>query len=461
MEAVTLFAAGACDIFSVQSSLGVLPSAEATGRVTHAMPSSRSEKLLADRLQNAGPGEPVDLWIYSAFPKDNWVARKPGSLTRADHPGTAIQIADELFEILTAQETTEPGNVVRYGLKRWDAQHTVRLVIPYTLETQAQSVADYLEEEHNRKLRTCLLWFFPLAGLAPDPLQLEWENKTAVNMTVASAASAVTTLFFCMALVQIFGRSAAGSRFFFLVDYLAFESAYRVVRIVFSGKPRGTLILTLPYLLWEAVARPETRRRREEDRLKFTLDQDEVIRRPGTGRLLIRSMLFDDMLAGTNPIRFEGAAYNPIHWYEQGKGIRRRFVYELEKVEGEGKSREYTVPRAPERQRAVEAFTRSRDRVQILALFWGTFPRHEQLRLEAKYDFPAAKWTATTAGFLLACAVLEIWAVILFHATIYAAVTPVYLIFESLYRLYQARFGGLPAGSLAGYVFGLFLRPPR
>ncbi len=85
----------------------------------------------------------------------------------------------------------------------------------------------------------------------------------------------------------------------------------------------------------------------------------------------------------------------------------------------------------------------------------------EQLRIEAKYQFAAAKWTAITAGFFLACAVLEIWAVILFDATLYAAVSPVYLIFESIYRLYQSKVRGLPAGSLAGYLLGLFLRPPR
>ncbi len=427
------------------------------------MASRSSKGIAADRRQDAGPGEPVDIWIYSAFHKEHWLARKPGDLTRSDHPGTAVQIGDDLFEVLTAQETAEPGYTVRYGLKRWDPQHVVRRAVAYTPETQSRSAAEFLEEHHGRALRGRILWFFPFAGLAPDPLQREWQKRTGLNMTVVSAASAVATVVFWMGLVQTFGRSLTDQNWFYLIDFLGIEGIFRFVWIVFSGKPHGTGILTLPYIFWEAIARPAKRRQRQEDRWQSAFVQDEVMRRPETGHLTIRSVLFDPMLVGPQPILFEGTVYRPLHWQEEEKGIRRRFVYEFGKIEADvkGNYREYGTPRPPAWQKAAEAFTRNRDRVQIFALLWGTFPRREQLRLEAKYHFAAAKWTGVTAGFLLACGLLQIWATILAHATIIALVGPVYLVCESLYRLYVSKLHGLPAASLAGICLGLLLRPPQ
>lgn len=190
---------------------------------------------------------------------------------------------------------------------------------------------------------------------------------------------------------------------------------------------------------------------------------DEIIPQPGNSRLVIRSGLFDDLLLGPHPVCFEGSVYKPVHWHEEGKGLSRHFVYELEKIDENPseKHREYARSRTPERQRLAEEYTRNRDRVQILALLWGTYPVHEQLFLEAKYCFAAAKWTAITASFLLGCAVVQILVTTHLHASPFALVGPTYLIFESLYRLFKSKVLGLPAASLAGFVLGLILRPPQ
>ncbi len=444
-----------------------------------------SSKLRPDRVQNAAAGEPVELWIYSAFLKDQWVARKLGDQTRADHPGSAIRLGEDLYEIVRAEATAEPGYTVRYGLKKWEAHHAVRLVIPYSPETQAQAASAHLEEEHSRTLRAAILWLAPLAGLAPEPVQRDWESKSALNMALVSAASAGAVLIFCMGMIPFLRDLRADSPLALFVYFMALESVMRLPMIVFTGRPRGTVLLSAPYMLWEMVFQPEKRRARRELKLKFAWERDEVIRRPATGSLVVRSMLYDDWLAGPRPVLFEGAVYKPLHWHEEGRGLARRFIYEFEKVEPacaeapagrpasagrpaeagkpETKVRpvEYTQPRKPERQRAVEEFTRNRDRVHVLGLIWGTYPAGEQLRLEAQYHFPCAKWTAITAYFLLIVAGVQIWATLIFGTTVFALVGPVYLVPESLYRIYKAKARGLPAASLAGYLLNLFLRPPR
>ena len=89
------------------------------------------------------------------------------------------------------------------------------------------------------------------------------------------------------------------------------------------------------------------------------------------------------------------------------------------------------------------------------------YPRPDQFRLSIKYQFAAAKYTSLTAGILLAASLLQIWFSILLRTTVFAIAGPLYLICESLYRLYQSRVRGLPAGSLVGYLLRLVISSPR
>ena len=160
---------------------------------------------------------------------------------------------------------------------------------------------------------------------------------------------------------------------------------------------------------------------------------------------------------------FEGKVYQSLHWHEEGIGLKRRWVYEFEKKEADPKFKypEYTQPRTPGRQKLVEDFTRRHDLVHIFCMVWGTFSRGEQLRLQEKYQFPAAKWTSITAGFFLAGAVLQGWAMFMFRAPVEFLVCPVYMVSESLYRLYLSKSKGQPAASVLGLLVSVFVRPPQ
>jgi hypothetical protein len=425
-------------------------------------PHDKFSQLPADRVQAARPGEPVEKWVYSAFQKDHWVVRVRGDLMHADHPGTAIQIGEDLFEVVMAEETAHPGYLLRYGLKKWNSQHALRGVIAYTPETQAQAAADFRDERHAQGLRSRIVWLFPLAGMAPDALQREWEAKTALNMTVVAAASALTQILIFMALVQSFG-TPSNHRASVALEYVGLDAFVRLLLTLCTGKPRGIFALALPYLLWDLAVRPERRKRKKQAAHPSSLELDEIIRRPATGHLTICSMLFDDLLAGSDPIRFEGMVYHPLNWHREGKGLKRRWVYEFEKLADDAKvkPRDFTRPRSPQRQKAAEELTRSLDRTHALALLWGTYPAREQARLEAQYQFPAVQMTAATAGLLLVAGGLEAWGLRLLGAPGITYAVSLYFVFESLYRLYVSKAQAKPAGSMAGWVLGMFLHPPR
>jgi len=413
-----------------------------------------------DRVIPAADGGPIELWVYAVLPKEGWVTHSPGDLARAEHPGSAIKYGDQVYELLRVEETAEGGYAFRYGLRPWDPQYAIRHVVNYTLKTQMEAAAGHQDMTRAQRLRSLILWLFPLAGFAPDPLQREWEKKTGLSMAWVSTGSAL----FGMALAFAMRDVAGDSPFAAVVFYLAMDSFARLFWIAISHRPHGSLLLTLPYLLWQGWQGVRSPERTQGADVVLPTTQDEVSQGPGGNSLRVRSWYFDTTLTESTLVRYEGAIYRPCRWHQEGEGLSRRWIYDLEKIEAEAgvPSREYTRPRTPDRQKAVEAFTHSRDLAQSFALVWGTYPRRDQLRLQLLYQYDGPGSTATTAGFFLIVGGLQFClTAALYRETVLALAGPAYLILESLYRLYKAKAEGEPTGSFAGYVLRLAIHPPR
>jgi hypothetical protein len=424
------------------------------------VPATPLPDFYPDRVIPAADGDPSELWVYAVLPKEGWVPHSPGDLIRADHAGSAIKYRDQVYELMRVEETVEGGYAFRYGLRPWDPQYPMGHLVNYTLKTQMDAAAAHQDMTRTQWLRYLILWLFPIAGFAPDPLQREWEKKTGLSMAWVSVGSALFGLASAFAL-----RGASeDSRFAAVVYYLVLESFARVFWISISHQPHGSLLLTLPYLLWQGLTRAPSPDRTEGAGAVRLTRQDEVRRVPSGNSLQVCSWYFDTALAGSTLVRFEGALYRPLRWHREGKGLARRWIYELEKVEPQAgvPSREYTHPRTPDRQKAVEDFTHSLDLAQSFALFWSTYPRRDQLRLQLLYQYEGPGSTAITAGLFLVIGVLQLClTAALYRTTTLALAGPAYLILESLYRLYKAKAEGEPAGSIVGYVLRLAIHPPR
>ena len=94
-------------------------------------------------------------------------------------------------------------------------------------------------------------------------------------------------------------------------------------------------------------------------------------------------------------------------------------------------------------------------------MIWGIYPQEVQLRLEAKYHFPAVRWTSVTASIFLATAVLQAWATFMMGDSLVLLTCPVYLFVESLYRLYRSKGQAQPAASIVGVLLSFFVQPPQ
>ena len=424
------------------------------------VPATPLPDFIPDRVVPAAEGDPVALWVYAVLPKSGWVPHSPGDLARAEHPGSAIKYGDQVYELVRVEDTAEGGYAYRYGLRPWDPQYAIRHLVNYTLKTQMEAAAAHQDMTRAQGLRSLILWLFPLAGFAPDPWQRQWEKRTGLGMAWVSVGSALIGMAVAFALRDV----SKDSHFEAVVLYLAMESFARVFWIAISHRPHGSLLLTLPYLLWQGWKRWRSPVPRQEADAVVLTGQDEVSQGPGGNSLRVRSWYFDTTLSGSNWVRFEGALYRPSRWHQDGKGLSRRWIYELDKVGPQAgvPIREYTRPRTPDRQKAVEDFTHSLDLSQSFALVWGAYPRRDQLRLQLLYQYDGPGSTAITAGFFLIMGGLELClTAALYRVTIFALAGPAYLVLESLYRLYKAKAEGEPAGSLVGYFLRLLIRPPR
>jgi len=423
------------------------------------VPATPLPDFFPDRVIPAADGDPVELWVYAVLPKEGWVPHPPGDLARAEHPGSAIKYRDQVYELMRVEETVEGGYAFRYGLRPWDPQYAIRHLVNYTLKTQMDAAAAHQDMTRAQRLRYLILWLFPIAGFAPDPLQREWEKKTGLSLAWVSVGSAL----FGMALAFALRSACDDARFAAVVFYLALESFVRILWSIFSRQPHGSLLLTLAYLLWQGLTGARSAEPTQDAAAVLLMRQDEVRQGPRGNSLQVRSWYFDTTLAESTLVKYEEALYRPTRWHLEGKGLSRRWIYELEKVKPEAgvPSREYTRPRTPDRQKAVEEFTHRLELAQSFALIWGTYPRRDQLLLQAVYQYDAPGCTAITAGFLLVVGILQLsLTAALYRATILVLVGPAYLTLESLYRLYKAKAVGEPAGSVFGYVLRLAIHPP-
>jgi hypothetical protein len=417
-------------------------------------------RFTPDRVVRAVDGGPLDLWVYAVLPKEGWVPHSPGDSVRAEHPGSAIRYRHQIYEVMRVEETAEGGYAFRYRLRPWDSQYTIRHLVDYTLKTQRAATDAHQDMVRAERLRSLILWLFPIAGFAPNPLQQEWEKKTGLNMAWISFGSAL----FGVALAFWLRNGPEDLLYIVIVWYVALESFARLLCIAVTHRPLGSPMLTLPYLLWQGLRQRRHPEPAQDAGAVLQTREDEVRLGRDGNSLRVCSWYFDSTLAGSTPVMYEGSLYRPLHWHQEGKGLGRRWIYELERVELKAgvPSPEHTYPRSPDRQKAVEDFTHRLDLAQSFSLVWGAYPRRDQLRLQLLYQYEGPRSTAITAGFFLVAGIVQVClTAALYRATILALAGPVYLILESLYRLYRAKALGEPAGSIVGYVLRLAIRPPR
>ena len=212
----------------------------------------------ADQVRIGKSGE---IEILCPFAK-SWTARSARTLTRAEHPGTAVEWEGRIFEVLDAGPTA--GGPMRYRLAAWEDRHAIRRLERYDEVSEAIREGDRRDRRRDFGRRRLAIVLAPLAGLLPADIQKKMERDfgaPALKMTIASAVPLFCIGF--LGLVAFLVGNAGGTMdlpgwiapSLPIASYLFGESALRLASAIAGQEPMGSLPVALGFAVWQSVGR--------------------------------------------------------------------------------------------------------------------------------------------------------------------------------------------------------------
>jgi hypothetical protein len=197
----------------------------------------------------------------------SWTARTERTLTRAEHPGTAVEWDGRVYEVRDAIPASDSS--IRYRLAPWEDRHAIRRMERYDAASEEIREIERRDRRLDHEKRRLTILLAPLAGLLPRDVQKRMERDfgaPAIAMTIASAAPlfAIGFLGLFAFLVGMVGGAVPFPGWLApplpIAMYLFLESAARLMSALASGEPLGSLVVELAYAFDRTARRPRTGR---------------------------------------------------------------------------------------------------------------------------------------------------------------------------------------------------------
>ncbi len=206
----------------------------------------------SDRLRR-GRGEQMILVCRRA---KGWVARVPRTLTRREHPGTAVLWEDRYFEVV-AEEIS--GDSVRYILEPWRDENAIRVTDAYDEASEARRETEHRAAIKRTAGRHTANILGILTGNLPAVVQEKLGSELGVLPTRLTLASLLLPLLFEIWAFNVMARSAiahTGTPLWLLVaaGYIALESWIRLHILFGQSRPIGSTAGFILYSLFYALA---------------------------------------------------------------------------------------------------------------------------------------------------------------------------------------------------------------
>lgn len=210
-----------------------------------------------DRVREGKPEQ----WILFAHRSKGWIPRVPGTLTSAEHPGTAILWEDRFFEVVSADASA--GGSVRYVLEPWPENHVMRVSVAYDEASEEQREIEYRSAVRRDKGRKAANLAGIFTGLLPASVQEQLGNELGILPPKLTALSLFVPLAYLVWFAnefvrQTLVREAIPFPLLLLAIYLFFESVVRLNVAWFHRRPIGSAIGFFPYLLFYLFAGKRT-----------------------------------------------------------------------------------------------------------------------------------------------------------------------------------------------------------
>lgn len=115
----------------------------------------------------------------------------PLAVPQGAAPGTAVDFADELWEVAAAPPGGAPQ---RWTLRPWPSTQVIRGGVRLDAAAVAAWQQQVADDSAAERRRTVLLPLLPLLGLVPGRIQTQWHNSWAFPATAATVSSALAEL---------------------------------------------------------------------------------------------------------------------------------------------------------------------------------------------------------------------------------------------------------------------------
>jgi hypothetical protein len=172
---------------------------------------------------------------------------------RAGHPGTAVQIGDDLFEVVSAEKS---GEEWVYRLDPWTSQEAIRVCLDWGEAAEREFLAGLREEKVQERKRLLAWSTQALLGFLPakhqerlyETLRLDPGRATLWSATLEVAAAAPFAALFVISLIAGGAGGLVGQVPTWIgVPALlaAAEGIFRFAAAISTGNPMGSLLFVL------------------------------------------------------------------------------------------------------------------------------------------------------------------------------------------------------------------------
>lgn len=211
----------------------------------------------ADRVRVATDGR---IFLLSRLEKA-WTPRVEKTFTSAEFPGTAVLWGESYYEVVTAEPL--PSGGVRYLLLPWRDEYAMRVVDQYDAATEAVRIEEHAKAVARERGRLSANFLGVLTGQLPASVQEVLASEIGVMPVRLTMLSTLPGYVASIALIvlevgHLVANADVSTSLMFLAGYLLVESSVRFFFAMSQGRPIGTPLGLLAYVLFYALARKRT-----------------------------------------------------------------------------------------------------------------------------------------------------------------------------------------------------------
>jgi len=192
--------------------------------------------------------------LSSRVPKANWNPRVPATMTRAEHPGTAILCDDCWYEVVSVEPMAQG---VRYELAPWREAEVIRTSEAYDESSETRRREEQREGIQRERQRKTAGWLSIFVGHLPAAVQERMASELGADAPRMTMLSAIPPFALVGAVFAADVSATLANRPFpmpplgwIALGYLALESTIRFGNAWLTSHPMGSTLGFLLYALY-------------------------------------------------------------------------------------------------------------------------------------------------------------------------------------------------------------------